>query len=197
MIRKYRDGSDPDYYPNTNWFDLIVRKQSFITKHNIQFSGGIEKFKYLLSGGFLREEGISRGSATDRYNLTSKTSSEIKNWLTLTSNINFIYTKYDNTRGGLNLVESLRVPPTQVAKHSNGEWGTIRNGKQATSEQINANPYRSWAENGRSNSTSRTLLGSIAAEIRPFEKLLINSLIVITIIAVFLLQIVRKVYRVL
>ena len=114
MIRKYRDGSDPDYYPNTNWFDLIVRKQSFITKHNIQFSGGIEKFKYLLSGGFLREEGISRGSATDRYNLTSKTSSEIKNWLTLTSNINFIYTKYDNTRGGLNLVESLRVPPTQA-----------------------------------------------------------------------------------
>ena len=175
MIRKYRDGSDPDYYPNTNWFDLIVRKQSFITKHNIQFSGGIEKFKYLLSGGFLREEGISRGSATDRYNLTSKTSSEIKNWLTLTSNINFIYTKYDNTRGGLNLVESLRVPPTQVAKHSNGEWGTIRNGKQATSEQINANPYRSWAENGRSNSTSRTLLGSIAAEIRPFEKVKVTN----------------------
>lgn len=175
MIRKYRDGSDPDYYPNTNWFDLIVRKQSFITKHNVQFSGGIEKFKYLLSGGFFREEGSSRGSLTDRYNLTTKTSSDIKKWLTLTSNINIIYTKYNNTRGGLNLVEALRVPPTQVAKHSNGEWGTIRNGKQATSEQINANPYRSWAENGRSNSTARRILGSVAAEIRPFEKVKITN----------------------
>ena len=55
MIQKYRDGSDPDRYPNTNWFDLIVRKQSFITKHNVQFSGGVEKFKYLLDGGFFKE----------------------------------------------------------------------------------------------------------------------------------------------
>ena len=90
MIQKYRDGSDPDRYPNTNWFDLIVRKQSFITKHNVQFSGGVEKFKYLLDGGFFREEGASRGDVTDRYNLNSKTSSDIKKWLTLTSNINFI-----------------------------------------------------------------------------------------------------------
>ena len=175
MIQKYRDGSDPDRYPNTNWFDLIVRKQSFITKHNVQFSGGVEKFKYLLDGGFFREEGASIGDVTDRYNLNSKTSSDIKKWLTLTSNINFIYTKHNNTRGGINFVEALRVPPTQVAKHSNGEWGTVRNGRQTTSEETNANPYRSWAENGRSSSTARRLLGSIAAEVRPFEKVKVTN----------------------
>ena len=37
MIRKYRDGSDPDRYPNTNWFDLILSKTKFFNKHNIQF----------------------------------------------------------------------------------------------------------------------------------------------------------------
>ncbi|WP_460485984.1 SusC/RagA family TonB-linked outer membrane protein, partial [Capnocytophaga sp. HP1101] len=175
MIQKYRDGSDPDHYPNTNWFDLIVRKQSFVNKHNVQFSGGVEKFKYLLDGGFFREEGSSRGDVTDRYNLNSKTSSDIKKWLTLTSNVNFIYTKHNNTRGGINFVEALRVPPTQVAKHSNGEWGSIRNGRQTTSEETNANPYRSWAEGGRSSSTARRLLGSIAAEVRPFEKVKVTN----------------------
>ena len=152
-----------------------MRKQSFITKHNVQFSGGVEKFKYLLDGGFFREEGASIGDVTDRYNLNSKTSSDIKKWLTLTSNINFIYTKHNNTRGGINFVEALRVPPTQVAKHSNGEWGTVRNGRQTTSEETNANPYRSWAENGRSSSTARRLLGSIAAEVRPFEKVKVTN----------------------
>lgn len=40
IIQKYRDGSDPDLYPNTDWFDLVLRKHSLMTKHNLQLSGG-------------------------------------------------------------------------------------------------------------------------------------------------------------
>ncbi|MFK8296984.1 SusC/RagA family TonB-linked outer membrane protein [Capnocytophaga cynodegmi] len=95
--------------------------------------------------------------------------------LTLTSNINFIYSKYEREKGNASLVEFLRVPPTQVAKHSNGEWGSVRNGRTATGEQINYNPLRAWAENGRGNSTTKRLLGSVAAEVRPFEGLKITN----------------------
>ncbi|GIM61926.1 SusC/RagA family TonB-linked outer membrane protein [Capnocytophaga canis] len=175
MIQKYRDGSDPDRYPNTNWFDLILRKQTFLTKHNLQFSGGSDKFKYVFGTGFLRDEDMSPGTATNRYNINSKTSAELKPWLTLTSNVNLIYSKYNREGGGSNLVESLRVPPTQVAKHSNGEWGSVRNGRQATGEEINANPLRSWAENGRGNSTTKRFLGSVGIELRPFKNLKITN----------------------
>lgn len=174
-IQKYRDGSDPDRYPNTNWFDLVLRKQSFLTKHNIQFTGGSDKFKYVLGTGFLREEDMSPGTATNRYNINTKTSAELKSWLTLTSSINFIYSKYDREKGGSNLLESLRVPPTQVAVHSNGEWGSVRNGRQATGEEINANPLRSWDENGRGNSTTKRLLGSVGVELRPFKYVKITN----------------------
>jgi tonB-linked outer membrane protein, susC/ragA family len=175
MVRKYRDGSDPDRYPNTNWFDLILRKQSFITKHNLQLSGGVDKFKYLVDAGFLQEEGNTLSAVTNRYNFNSKTSSDIKKWLTLTTNMNVIYTKYNNDRGGANLVEALRVPPTQVAKHSNGEWGTVRNGRQTTSEEANHNPLRTLMENGRSNYIQRRILGSVAAEVRPLEGMKITN----------------------
>ena len=175
MVQKYRDGSDPDRYPNTNWFDLILRKQSFITKHNLQLSGGVDKFKYLVDTGFLQEEGNTIGSKTNRYNFNTKTSSDIKKWLTLTTNMNVIYTKYNNDRGGANLVEALRIPPTQVAKHSNGEWGSVRNGRQNTGAEINRNPLRLLTEDGRSNYTQRRILGTVAAEVRPLEGMKITN----------------------
>ena len=40
MIQKFRDGSDPDMYPNTNWYDLVLDDVSTITKHSLSFSGG-------------------------------------------------------------------------------------------------------------------------------------------------------------
>ncbi|GJM49270.1 SusC/RagA family TonB-linked outer membrane protein [Capnocytophaga catalasegens] len=175
MIRKYADGSDPDRFPDTNWFDLILRKQSFLTKHNLQFSAGSDKFKYVIGTGFLREEDLTPGVATNRYNINTKTSSDLKPWLTITSNINFIYNKYDRKKGSSSLLEALRVPPTQVAKHSNGNWGSVRNGRQATGEEISANPLRSLEENGRANSTTKRLLGSIGIELRPLENMKITN----------------------
>lgn len=169
MIQKYRNGSDPDRFPNTNWFDLVLRKHSFITKHNVQFSGGSDKFKYVFGAGFLKEDDMTPGISTNRYSINTKTSSDLKSWLTLTSSINFILTKYDRANGSANLVEALRVPPTQVAKHSNGEWGSVRNGLPITGEQSRANPLRKLLEEGRGNSDTKRLLGSIGLELRPFK----------------------------
>lgn len=169
MIQQYRDGSNPDLFPNTNWFDLIQRKQAFITKHNLQFTGGSDKFKYVIGTGFLREDELTPGISTDRYNINTKTSAELKPWITLSSNFNFIYSKYDRQGGTANFIEALRVPPTQVARHSNGEWGSVRNGRQTTGEEANANPLRSLTENGRGNSDTKRFLGSISVELRPFK----------------------------
>ena len=124
----------------------------------------------MVGVGFLKDESMTRGQDTKRYNINSKTSSEVKKWLTITSNINVVYEKFNRDNGGANFVESLRVPPTQVAKHSNGEWGSVRNGRQTTGEETSANPLRQWAEKGRANSTTRRLLGSLSAEIRPYKR---------------------------
>jgi TonB-linked SusC/RagA family outer membrane protein len=174
-VANYKSGSDLDRFPNTNWFDEVLEDKALFTKHNLLFSGGSDKTKYAFGLGYLRNETFTPGEATDRYNFSSKTTSKLKPWLTVTSNVNFIYKKYDREKGYAALTEFLRVPPTQVAKHTNGDWGSVRDNSQASPSQINANPLRTWQEGGRSNSDTKHFLGSMIAEITPMEGLKISN----------------------
>lgn len=56
-IRKYKDGSDPDNYPNTDWLGMAY-KTSLQTQHNVTLQGGNENNKYLASIGYLYQNGI-------------------------------------------------------------------------------------------------------------------------------------------
>ena len=47
-IQKYRDGSDPILYPNTNWADVSLNRNTPQQRLNLQASGGSEKVRYLL-----------------------------------------------------------------------------------------------------------------------------------------------------
>jgi TonB-linked SusC/RagA family outer membrane protein len=79
-LAKYKDGSDPIFYPNTDWFDLVLKKQTTQTQHNLNISGGTEKVKYFVSGGYFKQEGQLNGDLIkafdanriyDRYNFRS------------------------------------------------------------------------------------------------------------------------------
>lgn len=58
-IRKYRDGSDPVLYPNTNWVDEVLKPNSYQQNMNLQVNGGSDKVRYLLSFGTTTQDGIS------------------------------------------------------------------------------------------------------------------------------------------
>jgi TonB-linked SusC/RagA family outer membrane protein len=64
-IQKFRDGSDPWMYPNVDWFDEVFKPSSLQNYGNISVSGGTEKMKYYLSGGFNYQDGIYKNSATN------------------------------------------------------------------------------------------------------------------------------------
>jgi TonB-linked SusC/RagA family outer membrane protein len=40
QIAKFKDGSDPDNYPNTNWFKTVLKDQATQTGHNISITNG-------------------------------------------------------------------------------------------------------------------------------------------------------------
>lgn len=175
IIQKYRDRSDPDRYPDTNWFDITLKKQSLLTKHNLQLTGGGDLFSYMVGLGYMRNESLTPGDATDRYNVSTKTSSQLKPWLKVTTSVNLIYDDYNRTKGTVSSVNLLNTPPTQVAKHSNGQWGSVRNGKTTTGENINRNQLRNLEESGRANSSTTRLLGMLAVELKPIEDLIITN----------------------
>ncbi|HVU84205.1 MAG TPA: carboxypeptidase-like regulatory domain-containing protein, partial [Puia sp.] len=64
QIQKFKDGSDPDKYPNTNWWDKTIRKYAPQQQHNLSIRGGSEKVKYYVSGGYFYQEAMPRANDT-------------------------------------------------------------------------------------------------------------------------------------
>jgi TonB-linked SusC/RagA family outer membrane protein len=76
-IDKFRNGTDPYLYPNTDWQDVLYR-ESQISSHNLSVRGGGDKTTYSFSVGHINQEGILLGTNTKNYsarlNLDTKVS---------------------------------------------------------------------------------------------------------------------------
>jgi TonB-linked SusC/RagA family outer membrane protein len=57
-IQKYKDGSDPDLYPNVNWFDSMFNNLASNQRVNVNVSGGGDIAKYYVAGSFYNESSI-------------------------------------------------------------------------------------------------------------------------------------------
>lgn len=82
-IQKFKDGSDPWKYPNTDWFDATLKKRSQQNAYNVTVSGGSDALRYFVSLGARTQEGNYYRSATKfnqydfRTNLDGKISKNI------------------------------------------------------------------------------------------------------------------------
>lgn len=51
-----KNGSDPYLYPNVNWFDEILKKNSMQSQYNINISGSaLGKLRYFISGSYVNQ----------------------------------------------------------------------------------------------------------------------------------------------
>ena len=60
----FADGSDPWGHPNTDWYKEALKNWSPQAKHNVQLEGGTEDLRYLMSLGYLNQDGYYKNSAT-------------------------------------------------------------------------------------------------------------------------------------
>ncbi|MFT3949901.1 MAG: TonB-dependent receptor [Agriterribacter sp.] len=81
VIQKYKDGSDPENYPNTDWQKLMTKELAPVQKANIAVSGGSEKFKYFVSlGGLNQASQYNYGSEKyKQYNFRSNIDVKVSN----------------------------------------------------------------------------------------------------------------------
>lgn len=77
----------------TDWWKETTRRtlDAPIQNYDLALSGGMEKLRYRASFGYMKQEGILRGSDYDRLNGRLNLDSEVKKWLNLSANINVIY----------------------------------------------------------------------------------------------------------
>ncbi len=132
-IELFRNGSDPDNYPNSDFINTVLKKRAAQTGHNVTISNGVGSSNYLLSLGYLYQNGIIDENNYNRYNLRLNLVSDITNKIKLTSRLSGVQV-YDEQPSGpaslgnassmLGIIgQAVRYPSIYPIRLSNGDWG--------------------------------------------------------------------------
>jgi TonB-dependent starch-binding outer membrane protein SusC len=148
----------------TDWQDEIYRVAP-IMNHQLTLSGG-EKTRFLITGGYFKQDGIIIGSNFDRYSLRINLDSDIKPWLTIGNS--FAVSKTDERlgvfdRGGI-IGTALKARPDVPARNRDGSYAGI------DGEGAFVNPLAQALD--KKNYLKRAnLLGNLYADLKIFKGL--------------------------
>jgi TonB-linked SusC/RagA family outer membrane protein len=129
-IQKFKDGSDPDHYPNTDWLKLLYRGSGIQQNHYADISGGNEKTQTFLSLGYFSQDGLVQNTGLNRYTSRFRIKSIVNSHFTVNGNIAFTREdfKEPNNQGQENTFGELIDGVYGISniipyKHSNGYYG--------------------------------------------------------------------------
>ncbi|MGH7574569.1 MAG: carboxypeptidase regulatory-like domain-containing protein, partial [Longimicrobiales bacterium] len=132
-IQRYRDGSDPVLYPNTDWVRDVLKPHSVQRRANLQAAGGTQNIRYLLSFGLTDQQGNLRSDPTHyrQYNLRTRIDADVTEDLSIGANVSAILNQRDYSPIGteINFINILQANPTIVSRYPNGLIGPGRLGE--------------------------------------------------------------------
>ncbi|NIJ51685.1 TonB-linked SusC/RagA family outer membrane protein [Dyadobacter arcticus] len=135
-LQKFRDGSSPLLYPNTDWYGSVIRKWAPQQRHNVQLTGGSENIKYLASLGYINQEGYYKNTATayKQYDMRINLDTKINKYITANLGLTLREEDRNFPSGGNDAGPIFRMlmrgKPTEIAIWPNGKAGPdIENGQ--------------------------------------------------------------------
>ena len=166
-IQKFRDGSDPYNYPNTDWYKLAF-KTAWQNRHNVNVTGGNEFVKYLASAGYLKQSSILPNAGREQFNARANLDMVLSKRITAHLNLAYIQNNYRDASsayaGGSSdqIIRQLNIiAPWIPYKKEDGSYGTVSDG----------NPM-AWLESGMTvNRNNRNFTGMIGIDYQVFKDL--------------------------
>ncbi|MCD7937749.1 MAG: TonB-dependent receptor, partial [Tannerellaceae bacterium] len=178
VIEKYRNGSEPDLYPNTDWYGLIFDNSAVMTSHTVSFDGVAGKTSYYASLGYMYDDSFTPGQSNDRYNANLNVNSQVKPWLRVRAGARYIESKMNQDAGDISLAYLLQSPPSYVARQSNGEYGTVQGGTDASGTFVLRNPLRVLEEGGWKKWNYKMLTLDGALDFTLYKNLILTTQII-------------------
>lgn len=128
QIKKFRDGSDPDNYPNVNHLKWLLESGSgFQQQHNLGVSGGNDRITYHASVGYRKQAGLTAKTYNERMTATLSLQAQISKAVKLDINLNGYHNKYDAPQGSGSIDEiigyAVREGPIFAGEKSDGSFG--------------------------------------------------------------------------
>ncbi|PSL46332.1 TonB-linked SusC/RagA family outer membrane protein [Chitinophaga niastensis] len=128
IVQKFKDGSDPDHYPNTDWMKEVLATSIWQNNYNLSASGGNENIRFYLSGGYAKNNGLIPVENYNRYNLRSNIEANITHNLKVTMNISGSFSKRnaEAVYGSEYVINNIySTPPIRVNQFSNGTYASV------------------------------------------------------------------------
>ena len=165
QIQMFKDHSDPVFYPDVNWYDMMLRKYSTTTQHNVNVSGGTNNVKYFISAGYYNQQGMFNQvsllegydvqSAYERFNFRANTDFKVSERLSININI----ASQMETRTG-NAGETGRLMDA-IARANPMETPGVVDGKIVNLGSSSNNPLINFYQNGYRNDFRNNLTGAV------------------------------------
>lgn len=172
-LEKFKNGSDPYNYPNTDWLHLLLQGSGFTQNHALSIAGGREEAKYRLSLEYFDQQGLMKRTSHQRYNIRINQDSKVNNWLDVSLNASLSKSSITSPVTPFNAGDAISqffrqvnmIPPVQANKFEDGSYAYWSNG----------NPI-AWLENGGSDDKDLSyILGSVSATIKLAEGLALKG----------------------
>lgn len=166
---------DPSITRNANWSDEVFGTGK-IQSYQMSFSGGSETSRYMVSGNYLKNDGIVRPASFDRYSIRMNLDNDVKDWLKIGTSLNYLRSKTKDSpdnlssgRGGV-IMSALNTPPFLEIYNPDGSGQFAPNPFQPSWE----NPV-AYMEGPDQEVTDNRLFGNITGEIKFMEGLSFKS----------------------
>lgn len=162
-LQKYKDHSEPDLYPDHDVLKELENRNTLITSHDLDLSGGSEKIRYFASLGYLSQQGLWGPTNYKRYNLTSNVEADATKTTKVNVSINGRVEDrhFPGVSAGNIFYQAFRTPPNAPLTFSNGLPGSY----------IGRSAAGNISESGYTQTTGNTLLNQISIEQQlPFIK---------------------------
>jgi len=177
QIKNWRESSDRDLYPDTDWQDEILKGNGFQQNHSLTLTGGTDKLKVLASLGYLGQNGIIDNVDFERISIRlntdftfSKNFSSSLDLFIYNSNRNSVsrYSSNSGNASGIGYIFFLmnKLPAVQAARYANGNYAEGQNGE---------NPLASIYEGGFTNEKSTPITGNISFKWEPHKDFMMQT----------------------
>ncbi|CAH1000678.1 TonB-dependent receptor P3 [Neolewinella maritima] len=115
--------ADPEQYgEGTDWQDVIFRTAP-IYNANLSFTGGGERGSFNVSANYFKQDGIIEGSTFERFTTRLNNTRQVKDWLTIGSNLSLIFNTADRIDAGGVIGGAYRSDPITPVRDSLGNFG--------------------------------------------------------------------------
>lgn len=159
QIEIAKNGSDPNYFANTDWIDEVYRKSAPQQNYNLSLQGGNDQSSYYASYGYLGEGGLVVGDNfhSGRHNARLRMTTQVMDRITIDGNLGYVDRAYSGSASGTGaLSAATSIRPLVPVHFTNGSWGY--HGGQS-------NPVAVATDGGTNTFTSQEITANLSATV--------------------------------